>query len=104
MTKLVISRDKLFVDRNRKYKVMRDKECLGEIRDGETLIFDVPHGKQEIYFKLDWMRSNKIALDPKRRDEIKIRTGCNMTGMKALLTVLCVFLTPSKYLYAVRED
>lgn len=47
----------------RKFKVFIDGECVGKIKRGQKLEFQVSEGRHDIYCKIDWEQSNTITVD-----------------------------------------
>jgi len=52
-----IIRENCFNDSLRKYKVILDKTCIGDVSNGETKEFNISQGKHELYLKIDWCQS-----------------------------------------------
>jgi hypothetical protein len=52
-----------WIDRARAYKLVVDGQPIGEIRRGESKVFDVPAGAHEVNMKIDWALSPPVALD-----------------------------------------
>lgn len=47
----------------RAYKVVIDRNAVGDIRRGETKTFDVAPGRHEIHLEIDWAKSRNLELD-----------------------------------------
>ena len=60
------------IDRNRVYKVVIDDHEVGEIWPGQRLSFDVPSGERRVLLKIDFMRSNELAVAPQAGDVIEL--------------------------------
>ena len=60
------------MDRNRVYKVVIDDNEAGEVWPGQRLSFDVPTGERRVLVKIDFMRSNELALVPQPGDAIDL--------------------------------
>ena len=60
------------VDRNRLYKVVIDDHDAGDLWPGQRLSFDVPSGERRVLIKIDFMRSNELALAPQPGDVIDL--------------------------------
>ena|ERR1700755_2176777 len=52
-----------WTDRRRAYRVLVDGRDLGAVRRGETARFELPAGAHEVFLKIDWCRSQKLAVD-----------------------------------------
>lgn len=76
---------------------------LGLIGNGETISFDLPAGRHEVYFKIDWARSNKVVLNLNQNETTTINVGANVRGWKLLLAFFYIFFMPHKYLWAKIE-
>jgi len=72
MSKLIINRKSEWNNRGRIIGIYVDGEKIGTIENGETVEFDVDHGKYEIFAKVDWCRSSKIELAIKEDEEINL--------------------------------
>jgi hypothetical protein len=66
------------VDRNRLYKVVIDGQEVGELWPGKRLSFNVPSGERRVLVKIDFMRSNELALAPQPGDVVDLT--CTGTG------------------------
>lgn len=104
MSNLQVSRDDGFADRARKYKVICNSECLGKISNGETMIFKVAPGDYEVYFKIDWCRSNKINLSVPAGGTVAVSGGSSLRGLKLLIAIVYVIFLPHKYLWVRSEN
>lgn len=100
MSKLIVKRDSGYADRARKYKIYCNSSVLGVVGNGETVSFELPAGQYEIYFKIDWGRSNKVAVSLEGDETITISVGSNLRGWKLSLAAFYIFLMPHKYLWA----
>lgn len=100
MNNLVVQRDSGYADRVRKYKIYCNSKLIGKVGDGESVSFELPDGQHEIYFKIDWARSNKITVDA-RHDEVSIiNVGSSIRGWKLPLAAFYILFMPHKYLWA----
>jgi len=60
------------VDRNRLYKVVIDDQEVGELLPGQRMSFDVASGERRVLVKIDFMRSNELALTPQPGDVVDL--------------------------------
>ena len=60
------------VDRNRLYRVVIDDQEVGELWPGQRLSFNVPSGERRVLVKIDFMRSNELALAPEPGDVVEL--------------------------------
>jgi len=52
-----------WADRARAYRIVIDEYAVGKIDNGTTERFEVSPGAHVVYLKLDWCRSQKIAVE-----------------------------------------
>lgn len=52
-----------WTDRLRRYEVVIDGVIVGRLANGESSVFEVPVGAHDVFLKIDWCRSEKVALD-----------------------------------------
>jgi len=100
MKNLVVQRDSGYADRMRKYKIYCNSEMIGKVGNGETVSFELPDGQYEIYFKIDWARSNKLIISVRHDEASVINVGSSIRGWKLLLTAFYILFMPHKYLWA----
>lgn len=95
--KLTITRDTGWYAMLRKIKVLMDGKPIGEVRRNETRTFDVMRGMHTVSAKIDWVESERLALDfdtgdkrvligsrcRKMRDMLKLSRGNLMAGTAA---------------------
>ena len=57
---IIISRENLYADKLRNYKIIIDEKYYDDIKQGEIKNIYISPGNHTIYLKIDWCRSNKI--------------------------------------------
>lgn len=60
------------MDRNRLYKVVIDEHEKGELWPGQRSSFDVPLGEHRVHLKIDYMRSNEVAVTVQPDEAIEL--------------------------------
>ena len=60
------------MDRNRLYKVVIDEKEVGELRPGQRVSFNVASGERRVLVKIDFMKSNELALAPQPGDIVEL--------------------------------
>lgn len=98
--RLIVHRGSSFADKTRKYKVYCDSVKLGVVKDGEMISFDVPPGQHQIYFRIDWARSNKLVVNFSEGETEVVKVDSNLRGWKLLLALYYVTFGYHKYLLA----
>jgi hypothetical protein len=73
MAEIELAREVDFVDHLRAYRVLLDGDQIGEIRSGETLVYDVGPGRHEFQLKISWCWSRKIQLDLDVESSVRLR-------------------------------
>src|SRR5690349_22213744 len=63
MAEIELARKDGFVDRLRGYHVLLDGDQIGEVRAGETLLYDVGPGHHELQLKISWCWSRNSGSD-----------------------------------------
>lgn len=104
MSIIKISRDSGYADRIRKYKVICNNKCIGKIGNGESLEFETSPGEKEIFFKIDWCRSNKIKVEVPNDGAVNLNGGSSIRGYKVLLATIYTIFLPHKYLWIRSEN
>ncbi len=87
------SRD-IWMDRNRVYKVLIDDHEEGELWPWQRLSLDVPSGERRVVVKIDFMRSNEVALAPQPGDLIDL----TCTGSGSLIAFFNTIFRRKAYL------
>lgn len=98
MPKLILHRGSAVNDAGRSYKVIVKGQRVGKINDGDMQIYTIPAGDVEIYCKIDWCRSNKITKNLQEHEQLDLLVSGRYTGLMALWNMVCVIITPHKYL------
>ena len=104
MSTIKISRDSGYADRIRDYKVVCNSEVIGNISNGETKVFEIPEGKNEIYMEIDWCSSNRLQVDTFTEKQISLYAESNLRGIKVLFTIFYVVFAPHKYVVLSNEN
>jgi len=60
------------MDRNRLYKVLIDGDEAGTAWPGQRLSFDVPSGEHRVAVKVDFMRSNELAVGAQAGEVVEL--------------------------------
>jgi len=66
---IVTRKSGYYANAARAYKIFIDNECVGKIRAGQEKRFDLNEGTHEVWFEIDWCRSQKITFDIKSKDD-----------------------------------
>lgn len=82
------------VDRNRLYKVVIDDQEVGELWPGQRMSFDVVSGERRVLVKIDFMKSNELALTPQPGDVIDL----TCTGRGSLVAFFNTIFRRKAYL------
>jgi hypothetical protein len=69
---LEIFRPKRGPDLFRAYHVLVDEDDIGEVRRGQSRIFQISPGRHEVHLVIDWARSPSIDIDAVSGDTIKL--------------------------------
>lgn len=96
---LTISRNNLFRDELRGYKIIIDGNYCGSIKCGETKYIDIDPGNHTIYLTIDWCRSNKVDFDISENERIKFKCGNSMKGWRILFAIIYTTFLKNKYLW-----
>lgn len=100
MSKLVVKRDSGYADRVRKYKVICNSKAIGAVGNGETVSLEVPAGRHEVHFKIDWARSNKVVVNLGQEETATVSVRSTLRGWKLFFAIFYVLFMPHKYLRA----
>jgi len=98
MTRIIVRRERQFVDGFRKYKVILDGKRVGALRSGEKKEFETEPGRHSIQMAIDWGRSNTLEFNI-GRDQMAFVCNCNCGGWRMCLGLLYATVWASKYLH-----
>ncbi len=73
MSQIEITRSSEYANRLRTIKLFIDNREVGAIANGKTLTFDVPEGNHLVQAKIDWGRSNVLAVELAAGETCSIR-------------------------------
>ena len=96
---LILSRENIYPDRLRNYKIIIDGNCYGEIKNGEVKKIDISSGNHTMYLKIDWCRSNNIEFNISEDEVLNFECGPSARGWKILLSILYITIFRNKYLW-----
>ncbi len=98
MTSLKISRKSEYPTKYRKYKIIVDGDKKGTIKTGERVEIPIQPGNHELYLKIDWGRSNKIAFTNVDGEKVQFRCCYRGDWTNAFLGLYYFFIKPHEYL------
>jgi hypothetical protein len=84
-------------DRARAYKVMIDGQEAGTIRHRQQESFQLTPGGHEVFLKIDWCRSPKLAVDVASGERAKVVCAPSGTIWTAIFAVV---FKPTSYIRA----
>lgn len=91
MYKITIVRTSQYVNGMREYGIYLDGQKVNVISDGETKAIEVSDGSHEIYLKIDWYKSQKLNINLSEGQELKLKCGSKITGMKQMFVLFYIF-------------
>ena len=98
MTSLKINRMDDTAAKFRKYKIIVDGENKGTIKNGKIVEIPIQPGDHELYLKIDWGRSNKIAFKIADGEQVQFRCCYRGNGANFIRMFYYTFINPQKYL------
>jgi len=84
----------IWMDRNRRYKVIVDGSAVGELWPKENGLFDFPPGEHRIHVKIDFMRSNEMTVSAESGEVLEL----SCTGRGSLPALFRTIFRRSSYL------
>ena len=84
MAKLTVHRPKKYNNRHKNIEIYISGQLTCKIKDGETIDVMPGAGKQSIYAKIDWVKSNTINLDIERLEAQKSKAERNIERFSRL--------------------
>jgi hypothetical protein len=91
MSQIIISRTSQRVDSLREYEIYVDGQKINTIGPGEKKTLEVSQSNHEIYIKIDWCKSKKLNINLTERQELKLKCGSKITGIKYALNLFYIF-------------
>jgi hypothetical protein len=76
MKQIRVERQKGYYGMIRALVILVDGTPLGSIKQGETIIFEVPEIGQEIWGKMDWAETPHLSLQGYNPDKTVVFKGC----------------------------
>jgi len=96
---IILNRKNDYRDFIRKYSVIVDGEEITKIKSGEIKELDIKPGKHKIQLEIDWCKSNALDIDYDQGEEIELKCGNSMKGLRVLLAIIYITLLKDKYLW-----
>lgn len=101
---LTISRDNVYRDKLRSYKIMIDGNCYDEIKCGEIKNINLDPGNHTIYLKIDWCRSNKIDFTISENETVEFECGNSMNECRFIVPIIYITFLKNKYLWIRKKQ
>lgn len=104
---LTISRDNVYRDKLRSYKIIIDGNYCDEIKCGEIKNINLAPGNHTIYLKIDWCRSNKIDFTVLENETVEFECGNPIDKRRILSSIIYITFLKNKYLWIrkkINED
>ena len=91
MAKLIISRNREFINMLREYRIYLNNDKIGSISNGETEEFEIQEGIYDFCVRIDWCGSQKLPITLKNGEEriMKI-SGFRFGGLLAFFTSVAI--------------
>ena len=99
---LRITRKYSYFDYLRKYKIYIDNVYCGDIRTGETCVYNILPGKHEVTAKIDWCRSNIVYIDTSESDK-ELEVGNSIEGKMFFYGFLYSTFLKNSYLWLIEK-
>ena len=99
MTLLKINRVSAYADKIRAYHLILDGKKIKKIGNGETVDLVVQPGNHELFLKIDWCRSNKIAFSISEGQTKTFNCGPSLTGINLLFGFVYITFLKNNYLW-----
>lgn len=97
MPTLTVLRDKGWVDKLRKYRIMLDGVEIGKLGEGAALHKQLTDGPHVIDAKIDWCGSQPLRIEAQSEDKtVLVRSA--LRGWRVLLAVFYVIFNRRGYL------
>ncbi|WP_426278849.1 hypothetical protein ACN9MN_06365 [Chryseobacterium sp. S-02] len=93
MGKIIINRSTEYANYLRSIEIHLGEKKIGEIRNGESKIFEVNPGKYVLKAKIDWCTSNEIHLEVNSDNTFRY----NLTGRNPFLTLYYITFGRKNY-------
>ena len=103
MATICISRDSVFRDRFRDYRVLLDGREIGRIGNGQEKRFEIDPGQHQLAMKIDWCTSAPVRFLAVNGQSSKFRCGSGLRGIRLLFMLYYVIFARSKYLWIRTE-
>lgn len=100
MAKIKIHRSSEYTNKLRNINLWLDSQKIGEIRDGESIEFEVSPGKHTLIARIDWTSSNPIEFTIDSEQLIHF----NLSGRNPFLALLYITIWRNKYLKLIILD
>ena len=72
-------------DRARSYKIVSDEKVVAEVKNGDSISFQVEPGQEHtIYAKIDWTKSNPVIVSLSEGDEVHLGVANDVNMMRFL--------------------
>lgn len=93
MSKITLFRTSQYVNDMREYDIYLDGQEINTISNGEIKTIEVSEGSHEIYLKIDWCKSKKININLTEGQEMKLKCGSKITGIRKFFALFYIFST-----------
>jgi hypothetical protein len=98
-TTISVNRDSGYADRLRNYRVLLDGVEIGRLGNGAAKAFEIPSGPHQLMIKIDWGRSNIVAIDIGESQSARFLCGSNLRGWRLLLAIYYMSFGFRNYLW-----
>lgn len=94
---LRLNRTRAYADKMRAYKVVVDGDVIGEIRNGESMGFDVAPGSHNLVLTIDWCRSREVPFEASSGVDVAFDLSPRARGWAVLLSLYVVLFKRTDY-------
>lgn len=98
MKKITIVRKSEFTNRIRNYEVYADDKIIAKVANGEEITLLIPEHTKELYCKIDWCGSNRIAINQLKENERLYVRSYKLNDYVNYLFIITLILIAISYL------
>jgi hypothetical protein len=91
MSKITIFRTSEKINSMRDYDIYVDNQKVNTISNGGIETLEISSGNHEIYIKIDWCKSRKIDINLAKEEELQLKCGSTIRGIKKAFILLYLF-------------